>query len=96
MIRKFFCLVILVILMPAKVILVVLYFLPVFPQNTFSSHILLAVGHHFLRQLDLNFLNNLPLKLNFSTISLSNHSLLVFFILTVFKGAIPFTTPISL
>ena len=37
-----FYLVILVILMPAKVFLVLLYFLPVFSQTTFTSYILLA------------------------------------------------------
>ena len=48
LLMKFFCWVILVILMPAKVFLALLYFLPDFPQNTFSSNILLAVGNHFL------------------------------------------------
>ena len=32
---EFFCWVMLVILMPAKVFLFLLYFLPIFPQNTF-------------------------------------------------------------
>ena len=41
------------------------------------------------------FLNNLSLMLNFSAISLSNHSLLVFYILAVFKGAISLTTSIN-
>ena len=43
---------------------------------------------------DLNFLNSLSLMINFSAISRSSHSLLVFFILAVFKGAILLTTSI--
>ena len=42
------------------------------------------------------FLNSLSIMLNFSAISLSNHSLLVFFILAVFKGAILLITAINL
>ena len=56
-----------------------------------SFLVYLYISQSMWRRLDLNFLNNLFLKLNFSTISLSNHSLLVLFILTVFKGAIFFT-----
>ena len=102
---KFFCLVILAILMPAKVFFALLYFLLVFPKNDFSCYIIsrwtpflasLYISQSILRRSALNFLNNLSLKLNFSAISLWNHSLLVFFIFTVFKGAILFTASTSL
>ena len=45
---RFFCWAILVNLTPAKVFLVFLHFLLVFPQNAFSPYIFLAVAHHFL------------------------------------------------
>ena len=102
---KFFCLVILAILMPAKVFFALLYFLLVFRQNDFSYYIIsrwtsflasLYISQSILRQFALNFLNNLSLKLNFSAIFLSNHSLLVFFIFTVFKDVILFIASISL
>ena len=48
-----------------------------------------------LRRLDLNLSKSLWLMLDFSAMSLSNHSLLVFIILTVFKGAILLTTSIN-
>ena len=101
------CRVILAILMLGKVFLVLLYFLPIFPQNTFSFFLLFIspctlflvsfyISQFMLRSLDLKFLNILSLKLNVSAISLANDLLLVFFILTVFKGAILCTTSISL
>ena len=89
LILKFFCLVILVILMPAKFFFGFTIFSASFSSKYFffiyfiscstSFLALLYISQSMLRRLDLNFLNNLSLKLNFSTISLSNHSLLVFF-----------------
>ena len=55
----------------------------------------LQISQPMLRQLDLNFLNSLSLMLNFPAISLSNHSLLVFFILIVFEGEILLNTSIN-
>ena len=64
--------------------LALLYILPNVPQNTLFLMFIspwtsfLASLHIFrsvLRQLDLNFLNNLPLKFNLFAISLTNNSL---------------------
>ena len=54
-----------------------------------------VISQSMLRRLDLNFLNSLSPMLNFFAISILNHSLLVFFILVVFKGAISLTTSIN-
>ena len=45
----------------------------------------LFISQSMLRLLNLNFLNNLSLTLNFSAISLSDHSLLVFFFSNSFQ-----------
>ena len=103
---KFFCWIILVILMPDKVFFGFAIFSANFSSkfffflyftNRWTSFLAsFYISQSILRRLDLNFLNNLSLKLNFSAISLSNHSLLVFFVVIVFKGAILFTTSIRL
>ena len=99
---KLFCLVVPEIITFSKLLLVLLCFPLVFPQNI-SFHIFdqfltsflasLRISQSTLSRLGLNFLNKLTF--NFSAISRSNHLLLVSFILAFLKGVTLLTTAIS-
>ena len=101
---KLFCLVVPEIITFSKLLLVLLYFPLVFPQNIsflifdpFLTSFLasLRISQSTLSRLGLNFLKKLTLTINFSAISSSNHLLLVSFILAFLKGVTLLTTAIS-